>query len=106
MPEKLPNTDGRYTLFSRALQMTDHDRWGVNISNRMELSDVWALTLSGDFSKEKLKQTDNASDDIGSTYIFASNYLGPRGGLACPQQVRGGLARPWPGWHGFRPGVQ
>ena len=80
MPEKLPNTDGRYTLFSRALQMTDHDRWGVNISNRMELSDVWALTLSGDFSKEKLKQADNASDDIGSTYIFASNYLGPRGG--------------------------
>ncbi|MDG9881340.1 TonB-dependent receptor [Pseudomonas sp. GD04058] len=80
MPDKLPNTDGRFNLFSRALQMTDHDRWGLNLSNRMELSDVWALTLSGDFSKEKLKQTDNASDDIGSTYVFASNYLGPRGG--------------------------
>lgn len=80
MPEKLPNTDGRFNLFSRALQVTEHDRWGVNLGNRMQLADAWALTLSGDFSKEKLKQADNAADDIGSTYIFASNYLGPRGG--------------------------
>ncbi|KAI3483340.1 hypothetical protein L1887_53795 [Cichorium endivia] len=75
-----PIPTGVSICFPRALQMTEHDRWGVNVSNRMALTDTWALTLSGDFSKEKLKQTDNASDDIGSTYIFASNYLGPRGG--------------------------
>ncbi|MDR6712057.1 hemoglobin/transferrin/lactoferrin receptor protein [Pseudomonas hunanensis] len=80
MPDKLANSDGRFNLFSRALQVTQHDRWGVTLGNRMQLTDSWMLTLSGDFSKEKLEQSDNASKDIGSNYIFALNYLGPRGG--------------------------
>ncbi|TBV16937.1 TonB-dependent receptor domain-containing protein [Stutzerimonas kirkiae] len=79
-PEKLPNSDGRFNIVSRALQVSDHQRWGVNLSNRMELADSLALTLSGDFSNEKLQQKDYSSENSGSIYTWSTRYLGPRGG--------------------------
>ncbi|OCX15329.1 TonB-dependent receptor [Ectopseudomonas hydrolytica] len=79
-PEKLPNTDGRFNIVSRALQVSDHERWGVNLSNRMELTDSLALTLSGDFSNEKLQQKDYSTQNSGSIYTWSTRYLGPRAG--------------------------
>lgn len=80
MPDKLANTDGRFNLFSRALQVTQHDRWGVTLGNKMQLTDSWMLTLSGDFSKEKLEQGNNLDQESGGVVAYAINYLGPRGG--------------------------
>ncbi|AIR88293.1 TonB-dependent receptor domain-containing protein [Pseudomonas cremoricolorata] len=79
-PEKLPNTDGRFNIVSRALQLTDHNRWGVNLTNQMALTDTWKLTVSSDFSKERLQMKDNASQDNGSMAIYGATYLGPRSG--------------------------
>lgn len=80
-PEKLPNTDGRYNIVANALQVTRHDRWGINISNRIALSDNFALTVSGDFNKEKLDQSDYATlNNNGNISVWATRYIGPRSG--------------------------
>ncbi|WEK31534.1 MAG: TonB-dependent receptor [Candidatus Pseudomonas phytovorans] len=79
-PQRLPNTDGRFNVLARALQVSDHDRWGVNLSNRMQLTDSLVLTLAGNFSDEKLAQ--QAAADVGSTNLAAwvGNFVGTRSG--------------------------
>jgi len=81
-PDKRPNDDGRYNVLPRALQITNHDRWGVNLSNKFRLHPTLDLTVSGDFTHEKLKQWE-ASDAYGTQIHEITrgvNYLGPRAG--------------------------
>lgn len=79
-PEKLPNTDGRYSIYAKALQVSQHDRWGVNVSNKLQLSDDVALTLSSDFSEEKLDQTDASQGRSSTQFTYGNRYMGPRSG--------------------------
>ena len=79
-PEKLPNTDGRYSIYAKALQVSQHDRWGVNVSNKLQVSDDVALTLSSDFSEEKLDQTDASQGRSSTQFTYGNRYMGPRSG--------------------------
>ena len=81
-PEKLPDPDGRYTLYPRALQISSHDRWGVNLSNRFQLAPGLSLTVGGDFNHERLVAWDASNYERvgGAEYAHGGNYLGPRSG--------------------------
>lgn len=80
-PEKLPNTDGRFNIIPRALQITDHRRSGLNLSNAMTLHPTLDLSLSADFTREKLKQHD-ASEKLENLneLTWGVNHMGPRSG--------------------------
>ncbi|MCR4159261.1 TonB-dependent receptor [Kerstersia gyiorum] len=79
-PEKLSNVDDAYTIYPKALQISTHKRWGFNLSNTAELHPRLHLTLSGDFTKEKLRQSD-ASEGMRVTELtWGVNHLGPRSG--------------------------
>ena len=79
-PEKLPNTNDRYSIYAKALQVSQHDRWGVNVSNKLQLSDEVALTLSSDFSEEKLEQKDASEGRATTQFTWGNRYMGPRSG--------------------------
>lgn len=79
-PDRLPNTDGRYNLIAKALQLSNHDRWGVNLSNRMALGDTYNLILAGDFSHEKLQERNNADGRMVNEITWAATHMGPRSG--------------------------
>ncbi|QLF91700.1 TonB-dependent receptor [Pseudomonas sp. ABC1] len=79
-PDRLDNSDGRYNLIAKAMQLSNHDRWGVNLSNRMLLTDTLSLTLSGDFSHEKLEERNNADGLMVNEIIWAATHMGPRSG--------------------------
>jgi len=81
-PDKQPNTDGRYTIIPRALQITNNDRFGVNVSNKFSLHPTLSLTISGDFTREKLKQWDG-SEAVGADrteFTSGIHYYAPRAG--------------------------
>jgi len=81
-PDKQPNTDGRYNIIPRALRITNDDRFGINLSNKFRLHPTLDLTVSGDFTREKLKQW-NASEDVGSDrseFTSGIHYYAPRAG--------------------------
>jgi len=81
-PDKQPNTDGRYNIIPRALRITNDDRFGVNLSNKFRLHSSLDLTISGDFTREKLKRW-NASEDVGSDrdqFTRGTHYHAPRAG--------------------------
>ncbi|WP_418648633.1 TonB-dependent receptor domain-containing protein [Thauera butanivorans] len=82
VPEKLPNTDGHYNIIPAALQISKHDRWGVNVSNRFKLHPAFSLTAGGDFTRERLNQWDASGQNLvgGHEYSYGGNYLGPRSG--------------------------
>ena len=79
-PEKPSNDDGQYTVAARALQITDHHREGFNLSNVMVLNPTLDLTLSGDWTKEVLKQWDVSKDQQQSDLTWGVNSMGPRSG--------------------------
>ena len=79
-PDRLPNTDGRYNLIAKALQLSNHDRWGVNLSNRMVLGETFNLILAGDFSHEKLEERNNADGKMVNEITWAATHMGPRSG--------------------------
>jgi len=81
-PDKKTNPDGRYNIMPRALQFSNHNRWGVNLSNKFRLHAKLDLTVSADFTREKLKQWE-MSDKLGTQmheFTTGVNYLGPRAG--------------------------
>lgn len=79
-PEKLPNINDRYTIYAKALQLSKHDRWGVNVSNKLQLTDDLAVTLASDFSHEKLEQKDASEDRAATTATWGNRHMGPRSG--------------------------
>lgn len=79
-PVAQDNSDGRFTIFARSLQVSRHDRWGVNVSNRMELSDTFNVTLASDFSHEKLDENYASPQMIGNEIVAATTRFGPRSG--------------------------
>lgn len=79
-PVRLDNSDGRFTLIPKSLQVSNHERWGVNLSNRMELSDTLNLTLSSDFSHEKLDERYGAANATVNEIVWATQHFGPRSG--------------------------
>lgn len=79
-PDRLDNSDGRFNVIAKALQLSDHDRWGVSLSNRMQLSDTLNLTLASDFSHEKLQERNNADGKMVNEITWASTHMGPRSG--------------------------
>lgn len=50
-----PNTNGRYNLYNPALHVSQNNRWGVDVSNRMQLLPSLGLTLGGEFQRETLR---------------------------------------------------
>ncbi|KXU38491.1 receptor [Ventosimonas gracilis] len=81
-PDKQPNTNGRYNIVPRALQITSDDRLGVNVSNKFKLHSTLDLTVSGDFTREKLKQW-NGSEAAGNDRTEGTSgihYYAPRAG--------------------------
>jgi len=81
-PDKQPNTNGRYNIVPRALQITNDGRFGMNLSNKFRLHPTLDLTVSGDFTREKLKQW-NASEAAGSDRTETTSgvhYYAPRAG--------------------------
>src|SRR5690606_7296729 len=80
LPEKQPNTDGRYNIYPKALQISSHDRWGVNLSNRFRLHPTLNLTLAGDFTREKLRQRDAVESDANNELTWGNRHMGPRSG--------------------------
>jgi hemoglobin/transferrin/lactoferrin receptor protein len=79
-PEKKPNTDGRYNIFAKALQLTNHDRKGIDVSNRFQLTPTLKLGLAADFSHEKLEQRDASEGTLPTEYTWGNRYMGPRSG--------------------------
>lgn len=79
-PVAMDNDDGRFTIFARSKQVSQHDRWGVNLGNRMVLSDTFNVTLAGDFSHEKLDESYASPEVAGNPIVWATNRLGPRSG--------------------------
>ena len=92
-PEKLPNEQGLYTVTARALQITDHRRTGFNLSNRFEINPRLDFTLAGDFTKEKLQQTDASEGHVLSELTWGVGHMGPRSGTR--QQWNGSLNVDW-----------
>jgi len=82
-PDKQPNTDGRYNILPRALQISNHNRSGINLSNTFRLHPALDFTIAGDFTREKLKQWE-FSEALGSSLIHewtrGVHYYGPRAG--------------------------
>lgn len=79
-PEKQANVDDAYTIYPKALQISTHKRWGFNLSNTAELHPRLHLTLSGDFTKEKLRQSDASEGRQLTELTWGGNHLGPRSG--------------------------
>jgi len=79
-PTPMDNSDGRFTIFARSLQVSKHDRWGVNLSNRMELSDTFNVTLASDFSHEKLDENYASPAMVGNQVVWGTQHYGPRSG--------------------------
>ena len=79
-PQPMDNSDGRFTLVARSLQLSKHDRWGVNLSNRMVLSDTFNVTLASDFSHEKLDENYASPTMVGSEVVWGTQHFGPRSG--------------------------
>lgn len=79
-PVPMDNSDGRFTLVARSLQVSRHDRWGVNMSNRMVLTDTLNLTLASDFSHEKLDENYASPTMLGSEVVWGTQHFGPRSG--------------------------
>lgn len=79
-PVPADNSDGRFTIIARSLQVSRHDRWGVNLSNRMELSDTFNVTLASDFSHEKLDENYASPAMLGSEVVWGTQHFGPRSG--------------------------
>jgi len=81
-PDKLPNTNGRYNIVPRALRITNDDQWGFNLSNKFRLHPTLDLIVSGDFTRQKLKQW-NASEKAKSDFdqaTYGVHYYAPRAG--------------------------
>ncbi|MDR0280879.1 MAG: TonB-dependent receptor [Paucimonas sp.] len=79
-PVPMDNSDGRFTIIARSLQVSRHDRWGVNLSNRMAFSDTFNVTLASDFSHEKLDENYAAPEMLGSEIVYGTSHFGPRSG--------------------------
>ncbi|HEP7962679.1 TPA: TonB-dependent receptor [Pseudomonas aeruginosa] len=84
----------------RALQISDHRRIGFNLSNNFQLHKSLDLTVSGDWTKERLRQQD-ASEMWGleNPYnAWGSRHWGPRAGRR--QQWNAGFNFDWrpTGW--------
>ncbi len=79
-PERQPNTNGRYNVRYKALQISAHNRWGVNLSNRFQLHPKLDLTLAGDFTREKLAQRDAYRGSTSNILTWGAQHMGPRGG--------------------------
>lgn len=79
-PVPMDNDDGRFNIVARSLQVSQHDRWGVNLSNRMVLTDSLNLTLASDFSHEKLDQEYASPTMVGNQVVWATQHFGPRSG--------------------------
>jgi hemoglobin/transferrin/lactoferrin receptor protein len=92
-PERLADPEGNYKIAQRAMQLTDHRRWGFNLSNHVELSSALAFTLSGDFSREKLDQWDASFGLPMTEQTWGVNHMGPREGSR--QQWNFAIAGSW-----------
>lgn len=80
-PDKESNADGRFNIVPRALQITDHRRTGLNLSNEMTLHPTLDLSLQADFTREKLKQHDASENLTHLTELnWGVNHMGPRSG--------------------------
>ena len=56
-----PNTNNRFNVFNAAAYRAKNNRLGINLSNKMKLSDKLELTLMGDYQREKLKGSSDTS---------------------------------------------
>lgn len=92
-PERLPDPDGNYLIAQRAMQLTEHRRWGANLANQFELTPTLSVTLSGDFSREKLDQWDASFGMPMTEQTWGVNHMGPREGTR--QQWNAALAASW-----------
>ncbi len=79
-PVPMDNSDGRFTIVARSLQLSRHERWGVNLSNRMAFSDTYSLILASDFSHEKLDERYASPTMAGNQVVYATEHFGPRSG--------------------------
>lgn len=78
--DKLPNTDGRYNLFTANLQDSESTRTGVDISNMFTLTDSLSLTAAADWQYEE--QQDHMPYNESGTGLggVASYVMGPASG--------------------------
>lgn len=79
-PEREPDSDGQFTIYPKALQISSHDRWGINLSNTFRLHPTLNLTVGGDFSHEKLRERDASEGRQLTELTWGVNHLGPRSG--------------------------
>jgi len=79
-PEKMANTDGRFTIFPQSLQIANHDRNGFNLSNRFAVNERLNFTVAGDFQRETLDGYDKADELFVDQYNWGSFHFGPRAG--------------------------
>lgn len=79
-PTKLENIDGRYNLHIRSLQLSNHKRQGFNLSNTFEITPDLNFTMAGDFTKEKLDQSDFSDGKLLTDLNWGNTHMGPRSG--------------------------
>jgi len=83
IPIKPPDKEAdNYNIVPRALQITNDEHFGFNLSNKFRLHPTLDLTVSGDFTREKLKQW-NASEQAGTDRTettYGMHYYAPRAG--------------------------
>ncbi|AZV93006.1 receptor [Bordetella sp. J329] len=101
VPNAIPGSgDFDPIIRPRALQISDHRRTGFNLSNNFQLHEKLDLTVSGDWTKERLRQQD-ASEMWGLQNPYSSwgsRHWGPRAGRR--QQWNAGFNFDWrpTGW--------
>ncbi|MDC9588652.1 TonB-dependent receptor [Xenorhabdus sp. XENO-10] len=66
---KDPNIDG--TLINTSVTNSQNNRWGVDISNKFELTHNLDLTLIGNFQRERLGSSDD-TNHLNNMYFFQS----------------------------------
>lgn len=92
-PQKLPNADGRYNIYAKSLQLSKHNRWGMDVGNMFKLSSTLKLGLSADFSHEKLNQWDASEGKAVTESTWGNRHMGPRSGTR--QQYNFNISAEW-----------
>ncbi|MBA4502300.1 TonB-dependent receptor domain-containing protein [Marinobacterium marinum] len=69
------------TLVDKSRQEWNHDRYGLNVRNRFQLSPDFALTLSADAQHEELDGWDASEAHLSSNpIVWGNSHMGPRAG--------------------------
>ncbi|SEA04952.1 TonB-dependent receptor domain-containing protein [Marinobacterium iners] len=69
------------TLVDASRQEWNHDRYGLNVRNRFQLSPDFALTLSADAQHEELDGWDASEAHLSKNpFVWGNSHMGPRAG--------------------------